>query len=113
MNNLHIKSQNQINKKDSIKFFGVLQRLAKSDTSIYNKMKVTVYKEDNIEEKKQILIAPSMFMKYHENYINHVSTSNTIKNINENLIKENENSSPQNPELINYPDSSDFGDDNE
>ena len=47
MNNLHIKSQNQINKKDSIKFFGVLQRLAKSDTSIYNKMKVTVYKEDN------------------------------------------------------------------
>ena len=53
MNNLHIKSQNQINNKGSIKFFGVLRHLAKSDTSIYNKMKVTVYKEDNTEEKNK------------------------------------------------------------
>ena len=95
MNKLPIKSQNQIRNKNSRKFFGVLRRLAKSDTSIYNKMKVTVYKEETKEEKKHILIAQSMFIRFHENFINHISISNTIENINEDSIKENENSSPK------------------
>ena len=48
-----INSQIKLRRKNDRKFFGVLQRLAKSDTLLVDKMKVTVYKEDIAEEKKE------------------------------------------------------------
>ena len=116
MKKLPVKSQSQTNEKSSKKFFGVLRRLAKSDSSIKNKMKVTVYNEDITNEKKQIFIAPSMFTTFinrNKNLNNHNSTENTSKNIIETSIIENEIQSPQNTEIKDYPDSSDFGDDDE
>ena len=108
-----IKSQNKITEKNKRKFHGVLRRLIKSDSSVNNKMKVTVYKVDNTEKKKQLIIAPLIFTNYCRHLINHNSTINTNVNIIENLIKEEENSSPVDSELKNYPDSSDFDDDDE
>ena len=115
MNKLLVKSENKVTDKPSRKFHGVLRRLAKSDTSILNTMKVTVYKDDIIEDKKHIFIAKSMFMNYQERWINHISTESTNVNINEILnedsIIENEVLSPQCEEFKDYPDSSDFDDD--
>ena len=119
MNKLLVKSENKVTDKPSRKFHGVLRRLAKSDTSILNTMKVTVYKDDIIEDKKHIFIAKSMFMNYQERWINHISTESTNVNINENInenlnedsIIENEVLSPHCEEFKDYPDSSDFDDD--
>ena len=98
-------------KKNDRRYFGVLQRLAKFDTSILNIMKVKVYKEDITEETEHILIAPSICMKYPELSISFNSTENIIENIVEDSIIGNKNSKSSNPELMNYRDSSDFSDD--
>ena len=113
MSESSIKSQFKTNEKNNRKFSRVLRCLAKSDTSLINKMNVTVYKEDIIEEKKQFLVAPLMYINCHKRFINHNSTENTSINIFENSITEEiqEIQSPQDPELMDYPDSSDFDDD--
>ena len=117
MNKLSVKSENKITNKKSRKFCGILRHLAKSDTSIFNTMKITVYKDDITKENNHIFIAPSMFIDFQEHWMNHISTENTseniIKNLNKNSIIENEIPSPQNTELKDYPDSSDFDDDDE
>ena len=116
MNESHIESQIKIRRKNSRKFFGILRRLAKSDPLI-NKLNITVYKavykEDSIKEKNRFTISPSKFINRSQNLINHNSAKNTNVNIIEDLITEKENSSPIGTELIEYPDSSDFDDDNE
>lgn len=113
MNKSAIKSQIKINEKNEKKYFGVLRRLAEFDSSMLNKIKVTVYKEDIVEEKKQIIIAPSIFANCPGHLINNNSIERTNENTIEDLIIENENPSPANSELMNYPDSSDFDDDDE
>ena len=110
MSEAPIKSQIKLSTR---KFHGVLRRLAKSDSSVINKLKVTVQNEDATQEKKPCLIAPSMFMNCNKHVNNHNSTINTTVNIIENLNTEKENSSPINAELIDYPDSSDFDEDDE
>ena len=105
------KSQIKLSRKNSKKFTEVLRRLAKSDSSLIKKMKITVCEDDTNVNKKNFLIAPSMFMNCHRIY--HASTENTNVNIIKNLITEKENSNPIDTELINYPDSSDFYEDDE
>ena len=101
------KSRIKINLKNSRRFVGVLRQLAKSDTSLINKMKVTVYKDDIIEEKKQFFIAPLMFLSSQNHLNNHDSTENT--NLNTNLDSNiDEIQISQNAEFMDYPDSSDF-----
>ena len=102
-----------MSEKNSRRFFGVLRHLAEFDIPLIHKMNVTVYKEDITEEKKQFLVAPLMYMDCHKNFINHNSAQNTNINIFENSITEEtqETQSPRNPELMDYPDSSDFDDD--
>ena len=111
MDEFPIKSQTIRLKKNSKKFFGVLRHLAKSDSSLKNELKVTVCKDDPTEAKKQIIIAPSLFINSCK--INYNSTQNTNINILEDLITKNQNTSPIDAELKDYPDSSDFDDDEE
>ena len=110
MNESPIKSKIKISEKSDRKFLGLLRRLAKLDSWLINKMKVAVYKEDIIEDKKKIIIAPSMFMDYHSNLNNHNSNINTNVNIIENIVTEKETLSPIDTELIDHPNSSDFDD---
>ena len=104
------KSKNTLNQSSNKKFREKLERLAKSDSSLIKRLSITVYKEDIIEEKKQFFIAPSMFLNSHDHLTNHSSTDNTSSII-ENSIMENENSSQCDPDLMNYPNSSDFDED--
>ena len=97
----------KMNQKNSKKFVGILRRLAYSESLITNKIKITVSKDEIIEEKNRILIAPSIFKSYSDHEQNSTEKSiNTIKNSN----KEKINSNPH-IESVNYPDSSDFSDD--
>ena len=108
-----IKIQSNKAEKNYRKYYGVLQRLAKSDTSILNIMKVKVYKEDITEEREHILIAPSIVIKYPEHPKSFNSTENKIENIIEDSIIKSEISNSSNAELMNYRDSSDFNDEEE
>ena len=108
MSESHIKSQIKLKEKGHRKISGILRSLAKSDSSVTNKLQITVYKDDTSVEKKPIIIAPSMFMKCQK--IKHNSTINTNVNIIQDLTNEKENSSPIPSELVDYPDSSDFDD---
>ena len=110
MNELPIKSQNKLKQRYNKKFREDLQLLAKSDSSLIKKLNITVYKEDLNEGKKQIFIAPSMFLNSQDNLTNQISTDNTSSII-ENSIIEKENLSPCDPDLMNYPNSSDFDED--
>ena len=98
------------NKKER-KYFGVLRKLAKSDCSVINKLKITVSKSEFIEENEHNFIGPSKLMSYPENLINQnlnqTSVENTIKSSNElpKIAGKNEIHS------LDYPDSSDFSDD--
>ena len=109
MNESSIKLKTKSSEKNSRKFFGVLRRLVKSDNSINNILKVTVYKDEINDEKKQFFIAPSIFISSERHLYNHNSTQNKNKNIIENSIIE-EIQSSNNAEFMEYPDSSDFDD---
>ena len=106
-----INSQLKINEKSSRKFFGVLRRLAKADSSLNNKMKVTVFKDDNNEEKNYFFIASSFFLNPRKHFIPHYLAENTCKSKIEKLIIEKKIENIKNTELIDYPNSSDFDDD--
>ena len=98
------------NKKER-KFVGVLRKLAKSDCSVINKLKITVSKSEFFEENEHNFIGPSKLMSFPENLINQnlnqTSVENTIKSSNElpKIAGKNEIHS------LDYPDSSDFSDD--
>ena len=97
--------------KNERKYIDLLRKLAKSDTSIYNKFKVTVYEDEFIEGKENNFIAPSTFLSCPESLINQnsnqISTENTIENYNEQTEIYNKNEI----QTLDYPDSSDFSDD--
>ena len=98
--------------KNERKYFNIFRRLAKSDSSIFNKLKVTVCEGEFNEEKQCFLIAPLILFNSDKDLEN--QNSNQISN--EKLI---ENSTEQsdvsfenkNESLDEYPDSSDFSDD--
>ena len=97
-----------IKKKNERQYFGVLRNLAKSDTSIFNELKITVCEGEFIESKNHIFIAPSMFMSCHE--FNN-QNSNKISIENENPNEQTEISNENEIKNFDYPDSSDFSDD--
>ena len=88
--------KNKINVKNIKKFFGILRNLAKFDTSL-NKMKVTVYKEEITELKKQFYLT--------SNYNSNESTSLYFS---EDSLIEEMKSPIDDDELEDYPDSSDL-----
>ena len=106
-----INSKIHMNQKNSKKYFGVLRRLAQSEDSVINKIKVIV-SEGVIEESNHCFIAPSKFKNFSENSVDKNSTKKTSVNSFENSNEEKKNLSSQlNIETVDYPDSSDFSDD--
>ena len=110
MNEPTNKSKNKLKQKYNKKFREELQSIVKSDSSLIKKLHITVYKEDFNKDKNHFSIAPSMFLNSRDNLFNQSSTNNT-NSIIENSVIENEISSPCDPDLMNYPNSSDFDDD--
>ena len=110
MTEKHIKSKIQMNQKHSRKFTGILRRLAQSENLLNNKLKVIISEGEIIEENNHIFIIPSKFKEYSENSVDQNSTEKasekTIENSN---IKENFLS--PHIEKMDYPDSSDFSED--
>ena len=97
--------------KNQRKYLGVLRSLAKSDSSIYNKLKITVSEGEFVDEKEQILIAPSMYKSCPENLVNQNINPIPIGNKIEITKEEKEISDENGTETLDYPDSSDFSDD--
>ena len=110
MNGSLYKSKNSLNQKYNKKLREELQRIVKSDSSLIKKLNITVYKEDFNEEKQHFFIAPSMFINSHDRLINQSSTDNASSIIEKSTV-EKESMSPCDPDLMNYPNSSDFDDD--
>ena len=92
-------------------YSGILRRLAKLDVPFFNKLKVTVCEGKFAEEKDHIFLAPLMFMSSSENLVKQnlkkTSTENIIKNPNEKKHISDRNEI----KTMDYPDSSDFSDD--
>ena len=99
----------KIKQKNSKKYALVLRRLAQSENLLTNILNVTVSKGEVIEEEKRILIAPLKFKSYSNLSVGENSTDKTI-NKNKKSNVEIENYSPL-AEKADYPDSSDFSDD--
>ena len=100
-----------INKTER-KYKRILRNLAKSDSSLFNKLKVSVCKGEFNEEKQCFLIAPLILFnsdKDLENQnLNKISNEKLIENSTEQSDVSFEN---KNESLDEYPDSSDFSDD--
>ena len=104
-----IQIRSKINQKNFKKFAGILRRLAQSENLLTNIIKVTISEGEIIEEKKQILIAPLKFKSYSNLSVEQISTDKTINTIKNSNVDKN-NFSPL-VEKVDYPDSSDFSDD--
>ena len=104
-------SENQliskITQKNPKKFARILRNLAQSENLLTNILKVTISEGEVIEEEKKILIAPLKFKSYSNPSVEQNSTDNTINKKSNVKI---ENYSPL-AEKADYPDSSDFSDD--
>ena len=99
----------KIKQKNSKKYALVLRRLAQSENLLTNILKVTVSEGEVIEEEKKILIAPLKFKDYSNLSVGENSTDKTITKNSKSNVKI-ENYSPL-AEKADYPDSSDFSDD--
>ena len=88
--------QSKINEKNIKKFVGILRSLSEYDTSL-NKMKVTVYKEEITELKKQFYLTS-----------NPNSTESTSLYFSEDSFIEEIKTPIDDDELEEYPDSSDL-----
>ena len=102
--------QSEIQKfgKRNKKHSAILKNLAKFDSS-FNTIKVTIFDGEIIDEKDHFLIAP--FKNFLGHLPNHYSTDSTTEYSIENSNIENNFSSHNDIDLENYPDSSDFSDD--
>ena len=109
MSHKPINSKIQMNKKNPKEFVRVLRHLSQSDNLKNNKIKITISQDEIIEEKNKVYFAPSIF-KNTEYSTNHNSTKKSSVNKIENSNIE-KNLSPHNAETEDYPDSSDFSDD--
>ena len=98
--------------KSGRQYFGVLRRLAKLDYSNFTKFKVTVCEGEFNEEKEHFFIAPLIFFDSEKDLdgqkMSQISTGKTVENSTEQSEISNGN---KNGSLEDYPDSSDFSDD--
>ena len=94
--------------KNERKYFNIFRRLAKSDSSIFNKLKVTVCEGEFNEEKQCFLVAPLILFNSDKDLENKKSNEKAIEYSTEHSEISNENESGI---LNDYPDSSDFSDD--
>ena len=96
--------------KNERKYCGVLRRLAKFDT--FNTLKVTVCEGEINEENEQIFIAPLMYFDSGKDLDNKKSCQELNEKIIENSTEQSEIScGNKNESIDDYPDSSDFSDD--
>ena len=104
-----IKPQIQISKKSERRFSGVLRRLAQSEGTKNNKIKVIISEGEIIEEEDKIFLAPSSFRKPFERPV----VQNQTKNVNnfENPNVDKKILITNDIQIVDYPDSSDFSDD--
>ena len=100
-------------KKNNRKFVQILRRLAKLEDLTSNKIKVTICENEIIEEKNKIFIASPAFIKCYKNNAINNSIGNKNEKIKKNLNREKKNSAKNEIEEEEYPDSSDFSDDEE
>ena len=105
-----IKLRAEISEKNTRRFSGILRRLSKLDNSIKN-MKVTVSEGEISEKNIHDFIAPSKFKNCFELLENPNLPEKLNKNLIENFNVEKINYSPHDIEVVDYPDSSDFSDD--
>ena len=75
------------------------------------KIKVTVSEGEIFEDKEQFFIAPSKFKNTFENVAKRNSIVDKNENLSENLNIETQVSSQNDIEVVDYPDSSDFSED--
>ena len=108
MNKSQIKSR--MNPKKPREFVEILRGLAQSEDLMTNKVKITICENEFIEETKNCYIAPPTFKKYSEHFIEKYSTKNLNVNKIENLDLAKKIYHPL-IETADYPDSSDFSDD--
>ena len=108
-----INSQIKTTEKSNKKFFGILKRLAKFEDLLINKLEVIVCEGEIIEKINEVFIAPSMFINCQKHSVNCSSTEKKNENKVENLNKEEEILNKNNKEEVDYPDSSDFSDDDD
>ena len=109
MNEAQVKTHIKLSTKNNKKFSGILRHLAKSENFI-TKIKITISKgEIRDEEKNQFFIAPLTYKSIFEN----IANKNFIENANKNFIENLniENISIHDNDLQEYPNSSDFSDD--
>ena len=104
-----IKYQHTIDLKKNRRFSRILKSLVKSE-NLLTEIKVTVSDGEIIEDKEQFFITPTLFKRSFENYI-YNSFDNKNENLVENLNSETKPSSPNDFKAGEYPDSSDFSDD--
>ena len=98
--------------KNERKYFGVLRRLAKLDNSIFNTLKVTVCEGEFNEEKECFFVAPLMIFYPGINIKSQKSSQILVKKMIENSNDQTGVSNEDKIEISdNYPDSSDFSDD--
>ena len=111
MSEKHFKSKSQMKQENSRKYSRVLRRLAQSENLLTNRIKVIVTEGEIIEETDKIMIAPSKFSSNSNHSVDQNSTEKTsIKTIG-NLNVNTKNTSPHHIKEVDYPDSSDFSDD--
>ena len=110
MSEAPISHKHTINLKKTRRFSGILKCLAKSDRLI-PKIKVTVSEGEIFEDKEQFFIAPSKFKNTFENIAKRNSIVDKNENLSENLNIETQVSSQNDIEVVDYPDSSDFSED--
>ena len=99
----------KFNQKKSKRFSLVLRSLAQSENLLTNILKVTVSEGEIIEEEKRIFIAPLKFKSYSNLSVGESSTDLTINTNPKSNVKIEEYSPLA--EKADYPDSSDFSDD--
>ena len=98
--------------KSERKYFCVLRKLAKFDNLTLNKLKVTVCEGEFDEEKHFFLIAPLTPFEFSKNLGNKKTDQKQIEKAIEDSAEHREISNENKSEISDdYPDSSDFSDD--
>ena len=106
------KNKSKMNQKNSKNLARILRRLAQSENLLTNKIKITILEGEIIEEKNKFFIAPLMFKSFSEQSVDQISTENaSVKTIYKNSKEEEKISSSDDIVEVDYPESSDFSDD--
>ena len=98
--------------KSERKYFGVLKRLAKYDNLTINQLKVKVCEGEFNEDKQCFLVVPVILFDSDKDLENKKTNQNKTEKTIEDSTEHSEISNENKSEILDdYPDSSDFSDD--